>query len=428
MRFAARRLRRLTCAAAALAVTAAMLATTAPAGAEPAAGIVGTTLLVTFDTDSPSVLTVRPISGLASAMETVVGIDMRPATGQLYAVTVPLGIVANALVRTYVVDPATGAATLVGSIPNTVAGAADTQWGVDVNPTVDRVRAVLANNENFRINPNNGSLAGDDVNLTFSGGATGPIIAAAYDRNTARDPSTGPTTLYEIDRGASTLDVQGGIDGRGPGGANGGQVTAIGPLGVTLDAGSDAGLDVSGASGVAYASLRSGRVSGLYTIDLATGAATLVGSFPLDVRDVAILPQPAVPPPPPPPPPPPSPSPPPAPPADTVAPTGLLDFADSATFGRLLRTKLPLGFSCNEACAATATLRARRTTLATGTGSLTSASAGTLKLTPTRSGRRYLSRRRHPRRRRVRATLSVTLADTAGNHAALSRGISLRRR
>jgi hypothetical protein len=163
-------------------------------------------------------------------------------------------------------------------------------------------------------------------------------------------------------------------------------------------------------------------VSGLYTVNLTTGAATVVGAFPLDVRDVAILPPPVAPPPPPPPPLPP------APPADTVAPKGLLDVADSATFGRLLRAKLSFRFSCNEACAATAALRARRTTLATGGASLAGADAGTLKLAPTRAGRRYLSRRLHPRRSRVRATLSVTLADPVGNHTPLTRKIALRRR
>jgi hypothetical protein len=428
MRAPARRLRRSTHlaavrAGAALAGLVGLAAAApAPAVAEPAAGIAGATTLVTFDTASPGAVTVRAINGLRSANETVVGIDLRPATGQLYAVTVPLGVLANALVRTYALDPATGAATFVGSIPSTVPGAADTQWGVDFNPTVDRLRAVLANGESFRINPSNGSLAGNDPDLTFSAGATGPVVGAAYDRNTVQ-PAGSPVTLYEIDRGANQLVVQGGIDGRGPGGANGGQVTAVGPLGVTLDAGSDAGFDVSGATGVAFATLRSGGVTGLYTVDLATGAATLVGSLPLDVRDVAILPPPAVPPPAPPP----SPGPTPSPPSDSTAPKSLLDLAARATFGRLLRSKLALGFSCNEACTASARLAAGRTTLATATGSLPSATTGTLRLRPTRAGRRYLSARAHPRRRRARARLTMTVTDAAGNRSALARKLLLTR-
>jgi hypothetical protein len=418
MRTLPRRLR--LAALAAAAVAASSLAASPPAAAEPAAGIVGATTLVTFDTATPAALTARSITGLQSIDETVVGIDLRPATGQLFAVTVPIGISANALVRTYAVDPATGAATFVGSIPSTVPGAADTQWGVDFNPTVDRLRAVLANNESFRINPSNGSLAGDDVNLTYTLPATGPIVAAAYDRNVAAAVGS-PTTLYEIDRGSSQLAVQGGIDGRGPGGVNGGQVTAVGPLGVTLDAGSDAGLDISGASGTTYATLSAGRVSGLYTVNLATGAATLVGSFPLDVRDVAVLPPP--PPAPQPPPQPPTPSPP----ADTVAPRALVDLANTASFARLLKAKLTLSFSCSEACTTGAALRAGRTTLATGTAALASAGVGTLKLAPTRAGRRYLSARRHPRRRRAGTRLLLTVADAAGNSSALSRSLQLRR-
>jgi uncharacterized protein DUF4394 len=405
----------------AVALLAAALLAPAVARAEPAAGLVGATTLATFDTADPGVVTLRPITGLTLG-ETVVGIDVRPATGQLYAVTVPMGVIGSALVRTYALDPVTGAATLVGSIPNTVPGAADTQWGLDFNPVVDRIRAVVANGENFRINPNNGSLAGNDVDLTFSGGAVGPIVAAAYDRNTVR-PAGSPTTLYEIDRGASRLDVQGGIDGTGPGGPNGGQVTSVGPLGVTLDAGSDAGFDISGATGTAYATLKSGGVARLYTVNLSTGAATAVGSFPADVRDLAILP-----------PPPPLakppvivvPIPPPAP-RDTTKPAALIDLASSATFAKLAGSKLSFAFSCSEQCRASAKLAAGRTTLATGSASIAAAGVGTLHLRIATAGKRYLSKRLHPTRRRVRAKLAVTFTDAAGNASKLTRTVTLRR-
>src|SRR4051812_41300959 len=138
------------------------------AGADPAAGITGSTDLALFDTANPSAVTTRPITGLQSGLEKAVGLDTRPATGQLFLVTVPTGSINNALVRTYFVDPATGAATFVGSIPGTVPGAADTPTGMDFNPVVDRIRIVSAGNENFRINPTNGSLSGNDTDLTFT--------------------------------------------------------------------------------------------------------------------------------------------------------------------------------------------------------------------------------------------------------------------
>src|SRR5919197_6223840 len=189
------------------------LVAAAPAAAEPEVGLVDTSV-VTFDTATPGDLAVRAITGLQSPTERVIGIDWRPRTGQVALVTVPVGVAANALVRTYMLDPATGAATFVGSIPNTVAGAADVPSGVDVNPTVDRIRVVNVNDENFRINPNNGSNAGDDVNLNPAGSQVG---AEAYDRNIDRLTADPPTTLYGISRATGGLVTQGGIDGAAPG-------------------------------------------------------------------------------------------------------------------------------------------------------------------------------------------------------------------
>ena len=62
----------------------------------------------------------------------------------------------------------------------------------------------------------------------------------------------------------------------------------MGALGVTLDGGSDAGFDIS-LNGTAYATLRVGGVTSLYTVNLSTGAANLVGALPLDVKDLAVL-------------------------------------------------------------------------------------------------------------------------------------------
>src|SRR5215210_6636236 len=137
------------------------------ASADPAAGITGSADLALFDTANPAGMTSRPITGLQTGTEKAVGLDTRPATGQLFLITVPTGVVANALVRSYVVDAVTATATFVGSIPGTVPGAADSPTGANFNPVVDRLRVVNAGNENFRINPNNGSLSGDDVNLTY---------------------------------------------------------------------------------------------------------------------------------------------------------------------------------------------------------------------------------------------------------------------
>jgi hypothetical protein len=86
------------------------------------------------------------------------------------------------------------------------------------------------------------------------------------------------TTLYGIDSGRDVVVRQGGLNGSPS--PNGGQLTTIGPLGAnTFD---EVGFDISGLSGIAYASLttRLGPLdtsSDLYTINLNTGAASLVG-------------------------------------------------------------------------------------------------------------------------------------------------------
>ena len=286
------RVARWTCAAVALAA-----ALPGAAMAERAAGINGNLNLVQFDTAAPDNIRVRPITGLQTGGEKAIGLDFRPATGQLFLVTTPAGIASGAMVvtRTYSVDPLTATASFVAALPPaTPPNAGDWLTGADFNPLVDRIRVVNANNENFRINPNNGSLSGDDTNLTYTAPATGPVTGVAYDRNVDLDgpsipaPPGTPVTLYGIDVGSDRLVVQGGIDGSAPG-PNAGVVSSIGALGVSVDNTDDAGFDIS-PGGTAYAALRVANVPGLYTVDLSTGAATLIGGLPLELRSLTILP------------------------------------------------------------------------------------------------------------------------------------------
>jgi hypothetical protein len=340
-------------------VVVALALASAPASAEPAVALSGNTLL-RFDTATPATVTPHPITGL-QGVESVIGIDVRPKTGQLYAVTVQAGAVINAPVKTYTVAPDTGAATFVGSIPaTTVPGAGDVPSGIDFNPTVDRIRVVNYNDENFRINPNNGVLAGDDPALNPAGNQ---IIAVAYDRNTPRENALAiPTTLYGISRATSSLVVQGGINGTAPGGVNGGLIQTIGPLGVTLDAGQGGGLDISATGtasptelGTAYAVLRVGGVSRLFKINLASGAATALGGLPGVVTDVAILPTPAstaastptqTP----------TPTPTPTPTADATAPAATVSAASTISLAALLKTGLKVRVTPDESARLEVTL------------------------------------------------------------------------
>src|SRR5262249_48018831 len=139
---------------------------------------------------------------------------------------------------------------------------------------------------NLRLNPNNGAVAGTDTALT----AGSTIIAEAYDRNfdrqnNAGDTGTLGTTLFGIDRSGNTLVRQGGVDGTPR--PNGGVLTTVGPLGVTLRnmVTDDGGFDImastdNGGLGTAFAGLTANdNVTRLFTINLSTGAATALGAI-----------------------------------------------------------------------------------------------------------------------------------------------------
>jgi Domain of unknown function (DUF4394)/Thrombospondin type 3 repeat len=257
------------------------LVVAAPAQADRAVALVAPNSLVSFDTASPQTAAAPlPVTGLGAG-ETLRGIDVRPADLKLFGVTVASGSAANALPKTYAIDPVTGVATLAGATGVALAAAADVPSGIDFNPAVDRIRYVNTN---------------DDTDLTPA--ATTTIIASAYDQNVANPhlgiPPTPPTTLYGIDRNDSQLTRQGGIDGATS--PNTGAVEDVGALGIVLNAAHDGGFDITrdGRGFAALSNLGTGQ-TGLYRIALAAGggAATLVGPIgdgTTEVRSLAVLP------------------------------------------------------------------------------------------------------------------------------------------
>jgi hypothetical protein len=247
-----------------------MLALTIAQGvaAELLAGIAANGRLVLFASDDPEDASVVQVRGLQPG-EQILGLDVRPLTGQLYAL--------GSSARIYTINFLTGQATAVSSIPftNELTG---TSFGFDFNPTVDRIRIVSNTGWNIRVNPITGAVAASDTSLAYAAGDSGAgltpqVVAAAYINNDT-NPATA-TVLYGIDVARDVLVIQ------NP--PNAGLLNTVGPLGV--GATSIAGFDVSGVDGIAYAALvpagqpgNSAR-AGLYTIDLTTGAATLVGKI-----------------------------------------------------------------------------------------------------------------------------------------------------
>lgn len=202
------------------------------------------------------------ISGTASG-ETIVGIDFNAVDGNLYGV----GSSANI----YAIDTLSGQATLVGAGAfGSLSG--NTFFGVDFNPVPDRLRVHGDGGLNLRLNHLTGVLAATDTVLVYaagdaSAGATANVVGTAYTNSVAGATAT---TLYAID---SDLDVLVTLSS-----PNSGQLTTVGALGVNTS--DHVGFDITGDDGTAYAALSTaGGGSALYTIDLASGTATLVGSL-----------------------------------------------------------------------------------------------------------------------------------------------------
>jgi hypothetical protein len=241
------------------------------AEAESLTGLTSTGNLVRFDSATPGTIASSvAITGL-QAGETLLGIDRRPADGLLYGL--------GSTSRIYTVNTTTGVATPVGSTPFAPA-LTGTAFGFDFNPATDRIRVVSTDTTNFRLNPNDGTLAGTDTPLAYAAGDSGSgltprVVGSAYTNNF---DGTAVTTLFGIDSNRDVLVMQGGPNGtRSP---NGGLLTTIGS-GLGFDSSDLVGFDVSGASGVAFASLTppTGGASQLFTIDLTTGTATLDGTI-----------------------------------------------------------------------------------------------------------------------------------------------------
>ncbi len=228
--------------------------------------------LLTFDSGSPDKTTrIGTITGVLPG-ESVVGIDFRPATGQLYSLSlVPVG--PTFFGRLSIIDTVTAAAIpLAGRLDlGILAGAA---YGIDFDPVTDLLRVVSNAGSNLRVSPITGQAAGVDKPLAYGPGdahfgSNPSVVGSAYTNSFAGATTT---RLFGIDSGLDTLLAQ------DP--PNDGILHTLGPLGFNTS--EFVGFDISGATGVAYASLTPEVgifFSGLYTINLTTGMATFMGNI-----------------------------------------------------------------------------------------------------------------------------------------------------
>lgn len=218
--------------------------------------------LLIFDLTSPSFGISKPITGL-QAGENILGIDMRPATGQLYAL--------GSSSRLYTINMSSGVAVAIGTAPFATL-LSGTSFGFDFNPTVDRIRVVSNTGQNMRLDPNTGMVAAVDLPLNPGVPA---VSAAAYTNNFGGATTT---TLYVIDVNTDKLYIQ-----TPP---NNGTLVEVGSLGINITA--DNGFDIGGRSGKAYGVFSIGPLTKLYTLDLTTGLAVGQVDFPAAARGFAV--------------------------------------------------------------------------------------------------------------------------------------------
>ena len=258
-----------------------------------------------FALDTPGTATNVTFSGV-TAGESLVGLSLRPATGQVYT----LGVNATANTGTlYVVDPKTGACTVVGiagqvafvdgsgvtavDLPDASVG-----YGMDFNPTVDRVRVVAGSGLNFRVNPFTGAPidgnpgSGTNTDGPINGGTTS-VHGTSYTNSFAQSLTGGVTTLYTLDASTDSLFIQnppnaGTQTASIPVTLNGSPLNFAAGLGFDIPSSISVSTSNTAATGEAFAVLTVGATTGLYRINLSTGVATLVGNMGGPVRALLV--------------------------------------------------------------------------------------------------------------------------------------------
>lgn len=223
--------------------------------------------LICFSENNPGgARTIGTVTGL-SGDTALVGIDHRPATGELVGLGNAGGI--------YVVDAGTAQAAKRSQLSVALEGSA---FGIDFNPTVDRLRIVSDTGQNLRVNVDSGAALVDGA-LSYTAPPATPvtasgIIGAAYTNNDG-DASTA-TTLFDIDAGLDQVAIQ------AP--PNAGGLNATGKLGVDVGGRGDVDIHSTIRSGATVAvstlaALETGGSSSLYAVDVLTGRATSRGAF-----------------------------------------------------------------------------------------------------------------------------------------------------
>ena len=248
--------------------SAACLFTSSMALAESVVALIGDDSIAVIDTATKKTGLPVKITGISGK---VLGIDVRPADGMLYA------LISDGAVVT--VDPKSGKAAMKSKLDMMLA--AGVQATVDFNPVADRMRIIGSDGANLRANVDDGKVTKDGA-LKFADtdnqkGKTAKVVAGAY---TNSMKGAKETVLYDIDASGMLLK-------QAP--PNDGVLNTVGAHGIS---GEVVAFDIAAdAAGVNSAWVLAG--SKIYKIDLATGKGTEAMAI-TDIkgvaRDIAVLP------------------------------------------------------------------------------------------------------------------------------------------
>lgn len=273
-----------------------------PDGPETVYALTTADKLLRFDGDNPRQASSKNIKGLRNG-ESLVGIDFRPSSQTAGKQNTLYGVGNKSYI--YTINPSTAVATRGPQItadgrPVALRG---TSFGIDFNPTVDRLRIVGLSNQNLRVNVDTGALADFDENPANGTQPDQDLAYVAGDQNAGADPNvtavayrnsqpaafgTMNTELYDIDAGTDDLSEQ------TP--ANNGTLVTEGPLRINTNA--VLGFDIvtrgtSPAGDMGFAALQPVGTgsSSFYKVNLDNGRALRIdriGARGTDVEGLAI--------------------------------------------------------------------------------------------------------------------------------------------
>ena len=212
--------------------------------------------LVAFEADDPDRMRQsRAITGLPAGT-TLTGIDFRPATGDLY------GVGSDSVV--YRLNPQTAIAVSEG--PAFTPGLRGGSFGVDFNPTVDKIRVTSDQRQNLRLNVDEGTLLSADADLNPG---MPQVVGSGYTNSSFSAAKPAATQLFAIDAASDRVFLQ-NLPNDG---------TLVNGKRLGIDVGAQTGFDIAGAKNTGYLATQGKRDRGsrLYKVDPATGRTKSLG-------------------------------------------------------------------------------------------------------------------------------------------------------